>query len=57
LGDIVLVLASMRTQGKASGAAVERSIGYVFEFEHGLIRHAKAYLSPEEALNAVGLSE
>jgi ketosteroid isomerase-like protein len=57
LGGTVLVLAKMRTQGKASGAAVERSIGYVFEFEDGLIRRAKAYLSSEEALEAVGLRE
>jgi ketosteroid isomerase-like protein len=57
LGDTVLVLAGMRTEGKASGAAVDRSIGYVFEFEDGLIRRANAYLSPAEALEAVGLRE
>ncbi len=57
LGDTVLLLAEMRTEGKASGAAVERSIGYVFEFEDGLIRRANAYLSPVEALEAVGLRE
>ncbi len=57
LRDTVLVLARMRTRGKASGAEVEQSIGYVFEFEDGLIRRARAYLSPEQALEAVGLSE
>ena len=57
LGDTVLALATLRTEGKASGATVERSIGYVFEFEDGLIRRANAYLSPAEALEAVGLRE
>ena len=57
LGGAVLALARIRTKGKASGAAVERSIGYVFEFEEGLIRTARAYLSPGEALEAVGLGE
>lgn len=57
LGDTVLVLTEMRTEGKASGAAVERSTGYVFEFEDGLIRRANAYLSAAEALEAVGLRE
>ena len=57
LGDFVLVLAAFRAQGKSSGAEVEQSIGYVFEFEDGLIRRASAYLSPEEALRAAGLRE
>ena len=57
LGDAVLALARVRTRGKSSGAEVERSMGYVFEFEDGLIRRARAYLSPEDALEAAGLSE
>jgi ketosteroid isomerase-like protein len=57
LGGTVLALARIRTTGKASGAEVERSIGYVFEFEDGLIRTARAYLSPGEALEAVGLRD
>ena len=57
LGDEVLVLARMRTRGNASGAETERSIAYVFEFEDGLVRRGRAYLSPEEALEAVGLRE
>jgi hypothetical protein len=57
LGDTVLLLAEMRTRGKASGAAVERAVGYVFELEDGLIRRAAAYLSRAEALEAVGLRE
>jgi ketosteroid isomerase-like protein len=57
LGDTVVVLARLVTTGKASGAEVVRSIGYVIEFEDGLIRRARAYLSPGEALEAVGLRE
>ena len=57
LGDTVLALARIRTLGKASGVEVERPIGYVFQFEEGLLRRARAYLSPEEALEAVGLRE
>jgi ketosteroid isomerase-like protein len=57
LGDSVLVLAEFRAKGKGSGAEVEQSIGYLFEFEDGLIRRASAYLSPEEALEAAGLGE
>ena len=57
LGDSVLVLAEFRATGKGSGAEVEQSIGYLFEFEDGLIRRASAYLTPEEALEAAGLRE
>jgi ketosteroid isomerase-like protein len=56
-GDTVVALGRIRTTGKASGAEVERSIGYVIEFEDGLLRRIRAYLSPEEALEAAGLSE
>jgi ketosteroid isomerase-like protein len=57
LGETVLGLGRIRTMGRASSAQVERPVGYVFEFEDGLIRRARAYLSPEEALEAVGLRE
>jgi hypothetical protein len=57
LGDTVLVLARLRTQGKSSGVEVERSIGYVFQFEDGLVRRATAYMTPEEAHEAAGLRE
>jgi ketosteroid isomerase-like protein len=57
LGDSVLALARIKTRGKSSGAETERPVGYVFQFEDGLIRRARAYLSADEALKAVGLSE
>jgi ketosteroid isomerase-like protein len=55
LGDTVLVLARLRTRGEASGINLERPIAYVFEFEGGLARKVRAYLDPQQALEAVGL--
>lgn len=58
LGDgRVVALASVRSTGKTGGVEVERLIGYVIEIEAGLIRRARAYLSPDHALEAAGLSE
>jgi ketosteroid isomerase-like protein len=57
LGDRVLVLARIQVHGKASGVEVVRAAGYVVDFEGDLIRRARAYLSTDEALEAVGLSE
>jgi ketosteroid isomerase-like protein len=57
LGDSVLVFAMFRAKGEGSGVEVERSIGYLFEFEDGLIRRASSHFPPEEALKAAGLSE
>ena len=48
--------ADFRAKGIGSGAELEQSIGYLFEFEDGLIKRARAYLSPDEALEAAGLS-
>jgi ketosteroid isomerase-like protein len=57
LGDTVVALAQIRTRSKTSGAEVERSVGYVCEFEGALLRKLRAYLSPQEALKAAGLPE
>jgi ketosteroid isomerase-like protein len=57
LGDTVLAIAEVQTRGGASGIDIERPVAYVFEFDGGLARKARAYLDPREALEAVGLSE
>jgi ketosteroid isomerase-like protein len=57
LGDTVVALAQVRTRGEASGIDIERPVAYVFEFEGALARKARAYLDPQEALEAVRLSE
>jgi ketosteroid isomerase-like protein len=57
LGETVLALAVIRTKGRSSGAASERGIGYVFDFEDGLVRRGRSFLSAAEALEAIGLAE
>jgi ketosteroid isomerase-like protein len=57
LGDSVLALATFRAGGGSSGVDLEQAIGYVFEFEGDLIKRATAYIRPDDALAAVGLSE
>jgi ketosteroid isomerase-like protein len=57
LGDMVLAIAVVRATGTASGARVQQTRGYVFEFDEGLVRRAASYLSAEEALAATGLTE
>jgi len=56
LGDTILALARIRTRGGVSGVDLEGPVAYVFEFENGLARRARAYLDPERALGAVGLA-
>jgi hypothetical protein len=45
----------MHARGNVSGIDLERPIGYLFEFDRGLIRKARAFLSADEALEAAGL--
>jgi ketosteroid isomerase-like protein len=53
------VVATMNQRGKLAGSDswVGLRYGIVYTVEAGLIRHAAVYASPEEALEAVGLSE
>ncbi len=57
LGDTILVLANIRARGETSEIDLESPAGYVFEFEDGLARRARAYLDPRQAFEAVGLTE
>lgn len=57
LGDTVLALGRMQARGDGSGIDIESPIGYVFEFEGGVVRRARSYLNPRQALEAVGLRE
>jgi ketosteroid isomerase-like protein len=56
LGHTVLVLGRIRAHGEASGIDLEGPIAYVFEFDGRLARTVRAYLDPQQALDAVGLS-
>jgi ketosteroid isomerase-like protein len=57
LGDTVLVVGRMRARGKASGVDLDEAVAYVYELDGGLIRKARAYLDPSQALEALGLRE
>jgi ketosteroid isomerase-like protein len=57
LGDTVLTLGRLRARGKGSGIELDVPVAYVGESEGGLIRRLRAYLDPQQALEAVGLSE
>jgi ketosteroid isomerase-like protein len=57
LGDTVVVLGRIRTHGEASGIDLEGPVAYVFEFDGGLARKVRAYLDPQQALEAVGLRD
>ena len=57
LGETVVLLAGMHTRGSESGVDLDQEVGYVMEFEAGLLRRSSAYRSAEAALEAAGLSE
>jgi ketosteroid isomerase-like protein len=57
LGVTVLALGTLLARGRGSGADVEMQLGWVFEFEGGLIAAVRTYPSGKEALEAVGLAE
>jgi ketosteroid isomerase-like protein len=57
LGDTIVALGRIQTRGKASGVELESPVAYVFEFEGDLTRKVRAYLNPNEALQAVGLRQ
>jgi ketosteroid isomerase-like protein len=57
LGDRVVAIGRYRARGGASGAEVETPIGFVTEFKNGKAFRLRAYLDPEDALEAEGLAE
>jgi ketosteroid isomerase-like protein len=57
LGDTVVALGGAKARDKTSGIELESPVGYVFEFDAGLLRRTTAYRDPDEALKAVGLEE
>ena len=54
LGDTVLAFAQLRTRGRASGIDVGQPVAFVFEFEGALARRVRAYLDPQQAIEAAG---
>jgi ketosteroid isomerase-like protein len=56
-GDEVVSSHRARVRGKASGIETEIRYAYVWRFREGKIIHLKSYASPEQALEAAGLSK
>jgi len=57
LGDTVCVIATQTGRGKGSGLEVDNRFAGLYEVKDGLITRITMYGSPEEALEAAGLSE
>jgi ketosteroid isomerase-like protein len=56
-GDNALVLIRFQGRGRASGADLDVPVGIVGKVREGKITEARMYSDPDEALEAVGLSE
>jgi ketosteroid isomerase-like protein len=55
VGDQVVGIFVVRTEGTSSGVPQSHRWGFVFELRDGLILRFRAYLDPAEALESVGL--
>jgi ketosteroid isomerase-like protein len=57
LGDAVLLIASHRGRGRASGVEVRGQTGYLYRLRGGKILRVELYASPAHAFKAAGLQE
>jgi ketosteroid isomerase-like protein len=57
LADRVVATCRVRARGKQSGAESDSPFGYLFEFRNGAVVRVRAFLDPNEALEAAGLRE
>jgi ketosteroid isomerase-like protein len=57
VGDKVVGLGHFRGRGKGSGVETETPFAYVAQFRGGKAIRVRAYLDPQQALAAIGLSE
>ena len=57
LGDRVVFVGRLQARGRTSGVELDRAWACVFQFRDGRIGRADGYTHPQEALEAVGLSE
>jgi ketosteroid isomerase-like protein len=55
--DGVLLVADLRGRGRGSGVEAAQTFAYLYRLREGKIARMDGYLSREEALEAVGLSE
>ena len=56
-GDFVLAVNEVHARGKVSGAAIRQPLVQIAEFRDGNCVWFRSFRTPEEALEAVGLSE
>jgi ketosteroid isomerase-like protein len=56
-GEAVAVVALISARGKASGVSVEQRVGHVLTMRDGQTIRWQSYMTPEEALEAVGLPD
>jgi ketosteroid isomerase-like protein len=57
LGDRLVAIGHTRNRGRESGAETESPIAFAVEFKDGKAISLRAYLDPDEALEAAGLPE
>lgn len=57
LGDRVVVAVRAHATGRESGTPVAIRVGHLFELREGRVTRWVVYLSPADALEAVGLTE
>jgi ketosteroid isomerase-like protein len=56
-GDRVVLIGHLHVRGKVSGVDADSPAAYVVSFSNGKLIRVRTYLDPNEALEAVGLSE
>jgi ketosteroid isomerase-like protein len=53
--DTVVVVACTEARGDSSGVTLRQPIGYVYEFEEGMVRRAQSFIDPDHAYEAAGI--
>ena len=57
VGNVVVLVGRIHFRGKGSGIESEAPAGWVLRFRDGKLHRFRAFREPEQALEAVGLSE
>ena len=57
VGDLVIAVGRLHYRGKTSGVELDAPMGWVYKFRRGKLVYLRAFQDPEQALEAVGLSE
>jgi ketosteroid isomerase-like protein len=56
-GDLVVAVGRVHSRGRASRVETETPMGWVCRFRDGKVLAMRSFANPEQALEAVGLSE